>query len=151
MPPPARLDRGDLSAVRASLVIVPCGALADRILTRPVDRDLLVADPARLPLPRAYDGARHPYGFALGDRLGIGYGKLTIYLGSVAGSGKTYAMLDRAHQLLEDGVDVVASRWSRRTAGPTRRRSWPASSCCRAWPTARSTSTRCGCAGRRSC
>ena len=27
----------------------------------------------------------------------IGYGKLTIYLGAAAGSGKTYAMLDRAH------------------------------------------------------
>ena len=70
---------------------------------------MLIADPARLPLPRASDGARHPYGFTLGDRLGIGYGKLTIYLGSVAGSGKTYAMLDRAHQLAEDGVDVVAA------------------------------------------
>jgi two-component system, OmpR family, sensor histidine kinase KdpD len=32
---------------------------------------------------------------------------LTIYLGSVAGSGKTYAMLDRAHDLRNDGVDVV--------------------------------------------
>ncbi len=109
VPPPERLTRGDLSAVRASLVIVPYGPLAERILTRPVDRDVLIADPARLPLPRAYDGARHPYGFTLGDRLGIGYGKLTIYLGSVAGSGKTYAMLDRAHQLVEDGVDVAAA------------------------------------------
>ncbi len=109
VPPPARLTRGDLSAVRASLVIVPYGPLADRILTRPVDREVLIADPARLPLPHAYDGARHPYGFTLGDRLGIGYGKLTIYLGSVAGSGKTYAMLDRGHQLAEDGVDVVAA------------------------------------------
>ncbi len=109
VPPPARLVRGDLSAVRASLLIVPRGALADRILTHPVDRDVLIADPARPPLPRAADGARHPYGFTLGDRLGIGYGKLTIYLGSVAGSGKTYAMLDRAHQLAEDGVDVVAA------------------------------------------
>ena len=40
----------------------------------------------------------------------IGYGKLTIYLGSVAGSGKTYAMLDRAHQLVdEEAADVVAA------------------------------------------
>jgi two-component system sensor histidine kinase KdpD len=109
VPPPERLTRGDLSAVRASLVIVPYGPLADRILTRPVDRDVLIADPARLPLARAYDGARHPNGFTQGDRLGLGYGKLTIYLGSVAGSGKTYAMLDRAHQLVEDGVDVVAA------------------------------------------
>lgn len=109
VPPPAHLKRGELSAVRASVVIVPPGALADRILAHPVDRDVLIADPARLPLPRASDGARHPYGFTLGDRLGIGYGRLTIYLGSVAGSGKTYAMLDRAHQLAEDGVDVVAA------------------------------------------
>jgi two-component system sensor histidine kinase KdpD len=39
----------------------------------------------------------------------IGYGKLTVFLGSVAGSGKTYAMLDRAHQLGDEGVDVVAA------------------------------------------
>jgi hypothetical protein len=55
------------------------------------------------------DGARHPVRLRAGDRLRIGYGKLTIYLGSVAGSGKTYAMLDRAHQLIEEGVDVVAA------------------------------------------
>ncbi|MEA2665998.1 MAG: two-component system, OmpR family, sensor histidine kinase KdpD, partial [Candidatus Eremiobacteraeota bacterium] len=109
VPLPDGLARGDLRSVRASLVIVPYGPLADRILTRPVDRELLVADPARLPLPRSYDGARHPYATALGDRLRIGYGKLTIYLGAVAGSGKTYAMLDRAHQLVEDGVDVAAA------------------------------------------
>ena len=38
----------------------------------------------------------------------IGYGKLTIYLASAAGSGKTYAMLDRAHDLRSEGIDVVA-------------------------------------------
>jgi two-component system sensor histidine kinase KdpD len=102
------LQRGDLREVRASLVIVPRGALADRIIAQPLDRDLLIADPANAAL-RGGESARHPYGFALGDRLRIGYGKLTIYLGSVAGSGKTYAMLDRAHQLIDEGIDVVAA------------------------------------------
>jgi two-component system sensor histidine kinase KdpD len=106
---PQGLARGDLREVRASLLIVPRGPLADRILERPLDRDVLVADPAGTPARSAYDGGRHPYGTALGDRLRIGYGKLTIYLGSVAGSGKTYAMLDRAHQLIDDGTDVVAA------------------------------------------
>ena len=109
VPPPPGLIRGDLGEVRASLVIVPRGPLADRILGKPLDRDLLVADPARLADPRSFESGRHPYGFALGDRLRIGYGKLTIYLGSVAGSGKTFAMLDRAHQLIDEGVDVVAA------------------------------------------
>jgi two-component system sensor histidine kinase KdpD len=109
IPAPPGLARGDLRDVRASLLVVPRGALADRVLAHPLDRDVLVADPARTTMLRAFERARHPYGTALGDRLRIGYGKLTIYLGSVAGSGKTYAMLDRAHQLLDDGVDVVAA------------------------------------------
>jgi len=108
VPLPPELQRGELRDVRASLVIVPSGRLADRILLHPVDRNVLVADPARKPLPRTR-GTRNPYAVALADRQGIGYGKLTIYLGSVAGSGKTYAMLDRAQQLREDGGDVVAA------------------------------------------
>ena len=109
VPVPAGLERGNLAAVRGSLVIVPKGPLADRILAQPLDRELLVADPNRTAPREALEGGRHPYGFALGDRMRIGYGQLTIYLGSVAGSGKTYAMLDRAHQLIDDGVDVVAA------------------------------------------
>jgi two-component system, OmpR family, sensor histidine kinase KdpD len=108
VPVPPGLGRGDLREVRASLLIVPRGPLAGRILERPLDRDLLIADPGAISLT-ALERGRHPYGFVLGDRLRIGYGKLTIYLGSVAGSGKTYAMLDRAHQLAEDGADVVAA------------------------------------------
>ncbi len=108
IPTPPGLARGTLRDVRASLLVVPRGPLADRILERPVDRDVLIADPAGASVRSASQGGRHPYGTALGDRLRIGYGKLTIYLGSVAGSGKTYAMLDRAHQLIDDGVDVVA-------------------------------------------
>jgi two-component system, OmpR family, sensor histidine kinase KdpD len=34
-------------------------------------------------------------------------GKLKIYLGSAAGVGKTYRMLEEAHQLREEGRDVV--------------------------------------------
>jgi two-component system sensor histidine kinase KdpD len=108
IPLPDGLLRGDLRAVRASVLIVPRGPLADRILEQPLDRDLFIVDPAGS-AAGSFESGRHPYGFALGDRLRIGYGKLTIYLGSVAGSGKTYAMLDRAHQLIEDGVDVVAA------------------------------------------
>ena len=33
-------------------------------------------------------------------------GKLKVYLGMSAGVGKTYRMLQEAHQLLKDGVDV---------------------------------------------
>jgi two-component system, OmpR family, sensor histidine kinase KdpD len=35
------------------------------------------------------------------------HGKLKIFLGYVAGVGKTYAMLEAAHQRKEEGVDVV--------------------------------------------
>lgn len=34
-------------------------------------------------------------------------GKLTVFLGAAAGVGKTYAMLERAHKNLREGVDVV--------------------------------------------
>ncbi|HHP50394.1 MAG TPA: sensor histidine kinase KdpD [Moorella mulderi] len=34
-------------------------------------------------------------------------GKLTIFLGAAAGVGKTYAMLEAAHERLAEGVDVV--------------------------------------------
>src|SRR5208282_4124211 len=34
-------------------------------------------------------------------------GRLKIYLGAAAGVGKTYAMLEEAHQLRAKGVDVV--------------------------------------------
>jgi two-component system sensor histidine kinase KdpD len=68
---------------------------------------VFVVDPTRLSAPNVVDAARHPYGQTVGDRMRIGYGKLTIYLGSAAGSGKTFAMLDRAHDLRADGIDVV--------------------------------------------
>src|ERR1700687_56548 len=34
-------------------------------------------------------------------------GQLKVYIGAAAGVGKTYRMLDEAHQLRERGVDVV--------------------------------------------
>jgi two-component system sensor histidine kinase KdpD len=107
--PPSHLGRGDLTEARAAFVCVPVGELARKILARPLDRDLYVVDPLREALSSGTGGARHPYGQSAGDRFRIGYGRLTIYLGSVAGSGKTYAMLDRAHQMIDEGIDVVAA------------------------------------------
>jgi two-component system sensor histidine kinase KdpD len=109
IPLPPQLSKGDLTDVKAAFVSVPIGEMATKILARPIDRDLYIVDPRRQPLTRGPSGARHPYGQTAGDRLRIGYGRLTIYLGSIAGSGKTYAMLDRAHALVEEGVDVVAA------------------------------------------
>src|ERR1700681_2976182 len=91
------------------------GLGARRAARRPCLADHRAARSARGPHPRAPARPRparrrsHRRARALGVRLRIGYGKLTIYLGSVAGSGKTYTMLDRAHQLIDDGVDVVAA------------------------------------------
>ena len=34
-------------------------------------------------------------------------GRLTVFLGAAPGVGKTYAMLNRAHELLRQGSDVV--------------------------------------------
>ncbi len=92
--------RVDVPRLRASLMIVPDGKGARRLANRHQDRDLFVMDPSKtyLGIPRS------------ADMLGRGnYGRLTVYLGSVAGCGKTYAMLDRAHQLQADGVDVLAA------------------------------------------
>ena len=36
-----------------------------------------------------------------------GKGRLKVYLGGVAGVGKTYRMLDQAHQLRQNGHDTV--------------------------------------------
>ena len=104
---PPRLAEGRLDNVRAAFVAFPNGELARKILSRPADRDLFVVDTTRPSAPSIVDVARHPYGQTVGDRLRIGYGKLVIYLGSVAGSGKTYAMLDRAHDLCAESLDVV--------------------------------------------
>lgn len=96
----------EVDSLHASLVCLPKGELAAKIVNRPVTRDVFIvardqtylADPALAP---------HPLGATVRDRMRTGYGKLTIYLGAAAGAGKTYAMLDRAKQLRADGVDVV--------------------------------------------
>ncbi len=106
---PLQIDAGklQLDELKASLVAVPAGALAAKIVSRPSERDVLVVDPAVSAAERGLAFSRNAQTAA--DRLRIGYGRLTIYLGAAAGSGKTYAMLDRAHQLLESGIDVVGA------------------------------------------
>jgi two-component system sensor histidine kinase KdpD len=99
-----------LSSLKASLISVPLGPLAERIASRPIERDVLIVDPSsyRTSAVREDDSFSR-YAQTAADRLRIGYGRLTIYLGAAAGSGKTYAMLDRAHQMQESGVDVVGA------------------------------------------
>lgn len=102
-------NKPDLSDLKATLVTVPFGALAARVLGRPAQRDLFVLDPAASVAAGQSQLAFSRYAQTSADRLKIGYGRLTIYLGAAAGSGKTYAMLDRAQQLRETGVDVVGA------------------------------------------
>jgi two-component system, OmpR family, sensor histidine kinase KdpD len=88
----------DLKSLRASLVVMPKSRAALNFVNRYVDRDVLIMDPSQsflkdVAVSPAQDRSR--------------YGQLTVYLGAVAGCGKTYAMLDRAQQLRADGVDVV--------------------------------------------
>lgn len=95
----------DIGALRASLVALPYGAQAKRLAGRPIDRDLFVVGKTDT-IANAPATARS-VAFALSDRMRVGYGQLTVYLGAAAGAGKTYAMLDRAQQLRGEGVDVV--------------------------------------------
>lgn len=46
-------------------------------------------------------------GYVQAEEIRRGRGKLKIFLGYVAGVGKTYAMLQAAHQRREEGVDLV--------------------------------------------
>jgi len=104
------LNETKLSDFNASFVAVPYGALAKTLVAEPIDRELLVVprEQKRGTPPRA-DMAQHPYARTVGDRMRVGYGRLTVYLGAAAGCGKTYAILDQAHQLKAEGVDVVAA------------------------------------------
>ncbi len=95
--------------LKATLITVPCGSLAQRIASRPIERDVMIADATTYLAPAEREITFSRYAQTAADRLRIGYGRLTIYLGAAAGSGKTYAMLDRAHQLQDAGVDVVAA------------------------------------------
>ncbi|HEV3090084.1 MAG TPA: hypothetical protein VGX91_01440 [Candidatus Cybelea sp.] len=92
-------------SLRAALVALPKGRAATKLAGKPLPYDLFIVG-----VGQTYVGenlARSPYSQTAGDRLRVGYGKLTVYLGAAAGAGKTYAMLDRAHQLAAEGVDVV--------------------------------------------
>lgn len=103
-------SKPNLENVRATLIAVPNGPLALKLATSPIVRDIFVVDPTPAEaLPTDRSAGFGPMGQAAGDLLRIGYGRLTVYLGSAAGSGKTYAMLDRAHQLKAAGTDVVAA------------------------------------------
>ncbi len=93
-------------ALRASLVALPNGRIAAKLANTPLPYDLFIVGAGQTYL--GANPARSPYSQTAGDRLRVGYGKLTVYLGAAAGAGKTYAMLDRAHQLLAERVDVVA-------------------------------------------
>jgi two-component system, OmpR family, sensor histidine kinase KdpD len=92
-------------ALRASLVALPHGRIAAKLANLPLPYDFFIVGAGQTYL--GANPARSPYSQTAGDRLRVGYGKLTVYIGAAAGAGKTYAMLDRAHQLRADGVDVV--------------------------------------------
>jgi two-component system sensor histidine kinase KdpD len=103
------IAKPQLADLKATMIAVPCGPLGLRIASRAIERDVFVVDAKTY-----YTSAEREVTFSrnaqtAADRLRIGYGRLTIYLGAAAGSGKTYAMLDRAHQLQESGVDVVGA------------------------------------------
>ena len=95
----------DVDSLKASLLALTNGKLAAKIVNAPVNRDIFIADAAQSFIERS--ALTTPLSGTLGDRMRVGYGKLTVYLGAAAGAGKTYAMLDRGNQLLADGVDVV--------------------------------------------
>jgi two-component system sensor histidine kinase KdpD len=101
--------RPRIADVKATLIAVPNGPLAERMAAGPVDRDIFIANMSAPELALERTLSSGFYAQTGGDRMRIGYGRLTIYLGAAAGSGKTYAMLDRAHRLQEAGVDVVAA------------------------------------------
>lgn len=93
-------------ALHVSMMALPLGKAAQRLASTPLPYDLFIAG-----VGQTYIGENpppSPYSQTAGDRMRVGYGRLTVYIGPAAGSGKTFAMLDRAHQLVADGIDVVA-------------------------------------------
>lgn len=99
-------EKLEVSGLRASLIVLPNGAAARRLVNRHQDRDTLVLDPNQTFL-REHASSNLLTGDST-SRPG-NYGKLAVYLGAVAGCGKTFAMLDRGHQLRAEGIDVVAA------------------------------------------
>ncbi|MGR4063989.1 MAG: hypothetical protein ACLQPV_00905 [Vulcanimicrobiaceae bacterium] len=95
----------DVDRLRASLLCVPKGKFARRLVNTKVERDIFVADDTQTYIASSL--LTTPLSATIADRLRVGYGTLSVYLGAAAGSGKTYAMLDRGAQLKSEGVDVV--------------------------------------------
>ena len=105
MLPPEDPQRVDFGALRASMIAVPNDKFAAKLVNTRVERDIVVVDASQSYLEQS--AFTTPLSGTLGDRMRVGYGKLTVYLGAAAGAGKTYAMLDRGQQLMAEGVDVV--------------------------------------------
>lgn len=103
--PPQDLSRIDVASLKASLLVLTNGKLAAKITNTPVDRDVFIADATQSFIEQTAHTT--PLSGTLGDRMRVGYGKLTVFLGAAAGAGTTYAMLDRASQLKAEGEDVV--------------------------------------------
>ena len=103
--PPQDPQRVDFGALRASMIAVPNGKFAAKLVNMPVERDIVVVDASQSYLEQS--AFTTPLSGTLGDRMKVGYGKLTVYLGAAAGAGKTYAMLDRGQQLMAEGIDVA--------------------------------------------
>lgn len=79
------------------------GSILNELLRRNRHIDVLIVAPAS----KAKERETEATGDAIPDlRLPL-KGKLKIYLGPIAGVGKTYRMLRDAHELKEKGVDVV--------------------------------------------
>jgi two-component system, OmpR family, sensor histidine kinase KdpD len=104
-----RIEPGTPAAdeLAPALVALPSGKTAARFANAPLTYDLFIAGTGQTYLGE--NAAGSPYSGTVGDRMRVGYGRLTVYLGPAAGAGKTYAMLDRAHQLVAEGTDVVAA------------------------------------------
>ncbi|MBV8639427.1 MAG: hypothetical protein JO322_15205 [Candidatus Eremiobacteraeota bacterium] len=103
--PPRDPDQINFANVRASMVAVSSGKLAEKIVNTKVERDIAIIDASQTFLGQT--AFTTPLSGTIGDRMRVGYGKLTVYLGAAAGAGKTYAMLDRGQQLLAEGIDVA--------------------------------------------
>lgn len=59
-------------------------------------------------MPSSIKNPSRPDPDALLDKINKAeHGKLTVFLGAAAGVGKTYAMLEAAHDRLQEGIDVV--------------------------------------------
>ncbi len=95
----------DVPALRASMIALANGKLAAKLVNAPVVRDIAIVDASQSFLEQSTFTT--PLSGTLGDRMRVGYGRLTVFLGAAAGAGKTYAMLDRGQQLLAEGADAI--------------------------------------------